>query len=129
MAASLNPNNLFLGRDITTGKWKEWEIQAYIVQEARKAGYFIEGDQNAAKRGPVAAARAKACGMNAGTPDLRVLKKNGEIIFFELKLFGGKVSRPQEDWHNKAMSLGFPVYMVWADTPKLAWDIVLNVLE
>lgn len=120
---------LFLGRDISSGKWKEWEIQAYIVMEARRAGYSIEGDQNQGKRGYGAAARAKACGMQAGTPDLRILLPKGVIVFIELKLKKGKLSAAQQDWHYIAMVKGHKAHIVYADTPLDGWGLVNQILE
>lgn len=123
----------FLGKDprISTpeNSWQEWEIQSYIVQQARRAGLFIEGDQNAAKRGFMAAARAKACGMMAGTPDLRVLKDNGKIVFIEVKKGKGKLSSAQKEWHSKAESLSHEVYTIYVDTPVMGWQAVLIALR
>jgi VRR-NUC domain-containing protein len=112
---------LFMGRDPSVGKWAEHEIQAYVVQEARRLGYFIEGDQNAAKRGYGAAARAKACGMTAGTPDLRVMLPRGDVLFIELKLEKGRLSDSQKAWHKRAEELRQDVIIVFADTPQEAW--------
>jgi hypothetical protein len=118
----------FLKKNPEQGKWLEWEIQAYVVQEARRLGYFIEGDQNANKRGYGAANRAKACGMTAGTPDLRVLLRDGKVLFFELKRLNGKMSDSQIEWHNRAMDLGHRVYRVWADCPYDAWVQIKYIL-
>lgn len=118
----------FLGKDIESGKWLEWQIQAYVVQEARRAGYFIEGDQNASKRGYGAANRAKACGMTAGTPDLRVILRDGKIIFFELKRANGKMSEKQALWHSIATGLGHLVYTIYEDRPDAAWAYIKFIL-
>lgn len=114
----------FLNKDISQPGWKEWQIQAYLVMQARRAGYFIEGDQNAAKRGYAAAAIAKACGMTPGTPDLRILFPYGRILFVEVKTDTGRLSKAQLYWHEKAAALGHNVLVVKADTPKAAWEIV-----
>lgn len=119
----------FMGRDISTGKWKEYEVQAYIVQEARRAGYTIEGDQNQAKRSFGVAARAKACGMQAGTPDLRVLLPGGKTIWIELKLKKGKLSAAQQDWHYIAMLKGHKTYVIYADTPLDGCNQVKFILQ
>lgn len=114
--------NVFKKHDINSGSWYEWEIQAYIIQEARRIGLFIEGDQNAGKRSYAAAARAKACGMLAGTPDMRVLTHGGIVIFIELKKKNGELSPAQEEWQQKAKDTHHHVYTIYADTPGEAWS-------
>lgn len=113
---------LFLGRDISKGKWQEWQIQAYIVQESRRKGLFIEGDQNAAKRSYAAAAKAKAAGMLSGSPDMRVLKPEGKIKWVELKKHYNDLSPNQDHWHKVAKALGHDVSTIFADTPKEGWE-------
>jgi hypothetical protein len=56
-----------LGRDPAwiEPPWSELQIQSYIIQESRRAGYLVAGDQNAGKRNPGAAA---ASGILAGAP-------------------------------------------------------------
>lgn len=117
-----------MGRDETKGKWQEWQIQAYIIQEARRSGYFVEGDQNAAKRSYAAAAKAKACGMNPGTTDIRLLQSEGRIKWIELKLKKGKLSENQEKWHKAARALGHDVWTIYADTPREGWEKFLLVV-
>ncbi len=119
---------IFLGRDPTQGKWLEWQIQAYIVQEARREGYFIEGDQNQAKRGYGAANRAKVCGMQAGTPDIRVLIFPKKIVFIELKKTNNGLSQDQIEWHDIAKWHGIKTYVVYADTPDEGWHQVKIIL-
>lgn len=119
---------LFLGRHIDSGKWAEWQLQSYIIQEARRAGYFIEGDQNQGKRSYGAAARAKACGMQAGTPDMRVLVPGGKTVWIELKLKKGRLSPAQRDWHYIAMLRGHKVHVIYADTPHMAFFEFQNIM-
>lgn len=119
---------LFMGKDPSKGKWQEWEIQAYIVQEARRRDIFIEGDQNAAKRSYGAAARAKACGMNPGTTDIRVLKSFGKIKWIELKKCKNNLSDNQDKWHEKAVQLGHDVSTIYADTPIDGWEQFLLLM-
>lgn len=110
-------------------KWLEWHMQAYIVQEARRMGYFMEGDQNAAKRNPASAAKAKACGMLSGTPDMRFYLPRGRLLLIELKRDKMKLLETQETWHCIARSLGFEVYTVHAKAPLEAWEKVLTILR
>lgn len=119
---------MFLGRDPSKGKWDEWACQSYCVQELRRAGYFCEGDQNAAKRSYGAAARAKACGMLAGSPDLRIFDYGGVLHLIELKKLKGVVSDPQKEWHAEALKRGFKVHIIKADTPQDMLDKIRAVL-
>lgn len=121
-------SELFMGRNPAEGKWKEWEVQSYIVQELRRRHYFVEGDQNAARRGWGAAAKAKASGMTAGTPDLRVYLWGGKLALIELKLNKGKLSPAQIAWHAEARKLGFHVHNVFADTPLEAFQTIAGIL-
>lgn len=120
---------LFLGRDISQGKWLEWAMQAYLIQEARRIGLFIEGDQNAAKRSYGAANRAKACGMQSGSPDMRLLCANGKIIWIELKRKKEKLSDNQVKWHKRATELGHVVHTIYAENPKEAWEIFKEIVK
>ena len=119
---------LFLMRDPTKGEWKEHEIQAYCIQELRRGGYFCEGDQNAAKRSYGAAARAKACGMLAGSPDIRIYCKGGKLYLIELKKLNGIVSETQFEWHRNAYALGFSINIVRADVPQEALDQIRKII-
>lgn len=118
-----------MGRDIGAGKWLEWQIQAYVVQEARRKGYTIEGDQNQGKRSYAVAARAKACGMQAGSPDLRVLLPEGKTVWIELKVPPNKMSVAQQDWHYIAMLKGHTAKVVFCCTPYEGWREVKRILE
>jgi hypothetical protein len=113
---------LFMGRDPSKGLWREWAIQAYIIQNARREGYFIEGDQNSAKRSYGATARAKACGMQNGTTDIRLILPEGRVKWIEIKKHYNKLSPDQEKWHARAEELGHDVTTIFADTPAEGWQ-------
>jgi hypothetical protein len=120
---------LFLGRPLDSGKWQEWEVQSFCVQELRRKGYFLEGDQNAAKRGWGAIARAKAAGMQAGSPDLRIFLPDARLVLIELKRIKGRLSDSQNTWHAEAAKRGFTVHMVYADYPKAALEQIERILN
>lgn len=108
--------------------YQEWELQAYVVTQLHRLGYVFHGDQNAGKRGPQAAARAKATGMRAGWPDLQVLFPQGRMVFFEMKTSAGRLSPSQIAVHNELAGLGFVVHTVYAKTPEDAWRQVEELL-
>lgn len=119
---------LFLDRNPDEGKWLEWQIQTYIVMQARKEGYFMEGDQNQAMRSFAAANRAKVCGMLAGTPDMRFYIYPNKFVAIELKQGKNKPSPDQIEWHDLALWNGFNTYVVNACTPVEGWEKVKVIL-
>lgn len=108
-------------------RYAEWQIQAYVVAELFRLGILCHGDQNAGKRGPRAAAQAKATGMCAGWPDLQIVLPH-RVVFVEFKLVGGVVSKAQREVHQRLDELGFYVNVVYADTPEDAWERVKLLL-
>lgn len=115
----------------------EWRLQHAIVKRLRalqQLGYNFEfaGDQNASRRGPQAATIAKATGMRAGEPDLRLYLPGGRTAFIELKTDKGRLSDDQIARHKKLRGLGFPVEVLHAaneiDAARLAEEIVLSWL-
>lgn len=120
----------FLGKPIDQPVDKEWKLQAYIVQEARRAGYFITGSMEQGKRSKATAGIAKATGMTAGVPDVHLWLPEGRHAFVELKLVpGGKVSPAQRDFHAAVTKLGHVVYLLWASTPKEAWEKMMDIIQ
>ena len=72
--------------DDTTYPWAEWQIQAFVVQEARRRGFTVAGDMNQGRRSKSSAGLAKATGMLSGEPDLRFYMPNGRLVLIELKV-------------------------------------------
>lgn len=91
---------------------KEWQMQAEAVRALRALPEFgrlftLAGDMNAARRGPAMAAIAKATGMAAGEPDLRVYIAGGRLGLIEFKTRTGRLSPAQRDRHAVLRRLGF----------------------
>lgn len=87
-------------------------MQAEAVRALRALPQFgrrftVAGDMNAARRGPAMAAIAKATGMAAGEPDVRVYMAGGHLGLIELKTATGRLSPAQRDRHNLLRRLGF----------------------
>lgn len=95
--------------------------------------FLLAGDQNAAKRGPVAAAEAKRTGMEAGEPDLRVyafcLDGVARTILIENKNGGGYLSREQKDRHEALEALGFAVWVIKTDDVDRAADCAVRIVD
>ncbi len=108
--------------------WQEWHTQSYIIQEARRVGWMIIGSMEQAERKN--AGKAKACGLTAGEPDMRVYLSRGRVVFIELKkLVGGVVSKVQEEYHAALKELGHMVRVVYAASPLDGWHKVKEILE
>lgn len=120
---------VFMGKPANLGEWKEWQLQAYVVQEARRVGYCIAGDMNQARRNGKQAALAKATGMLAGETDLRVYLPGGRICLIELKKNDGRLSEAQKEHHIWLKDLGYWPYVVYARTPIGAWEQVREILK
>lgn len=122
---------LFLGKDPwdSTIEWKEWELQAYIIQEARRSGYMVSGSMEQGLRSSGAGARAKACGLTKGEPDMRFYLPMGRVLFVELKTMAGKVSKEQKEYHERLGQLGHWVEVIKMPSPGLAWGAICERLH
>ena len=125
----MQATTMFMGKPANIGEWKEWQLQAYVVQEARRAGYCVAGDMNQGRRSGKQAALAKATGMLAGETDLRFYLPGAKICLIELKKADGRMSEAQKQHHSHLMDLGFWPYVVYAHTPAGAWEKVHEILK
>lgn len=107
---------------------KEWEIQAYVSTQLKRKSILHHGDQNAGKRGPRAAAQAKATGMLAGWPDMVIIPKPYLVLFIEFKLSGGRQSPAQKAVQNQLNQLGFNYHLIKTDDPLEAWQMIEKLL-
>ncbi len=121
----------FLGKDPNDSgiKWSEDQVQMYIVQEARRAGYFVSASLEKGKRTKANGARNKVMGMIAGMPDLNFWLYGGKIVPIELKITKGILSEDQEKIHPKLISLGFMVFTVVAKSPEDGWIKTHNIIR
>lgn len=114
--------NKFLGADpcLEDGPkgrgWNEFEIQAYIVMELRRAGYVVHGDANGASKTPKGWGQAQAAGMMPGWPDLCIMVF-GRPMWVELKTKDGRLSKEQKGLHAHMTRMGYPCAVVKAATP------------
>lgn len=101
-------------------------------REDYESRFLLAGDQNAAKRGPKAAAEAKRTGMEAGEPDLRLYvrgPRGRDTVFIENKNGGNYASKEQKQRHAELTALGFSVYIIKTDSVDLAADLAEEVLD
>lgn len=107
----------------------EWRFQAEVIarlhkMEADGLPLACAGDMNAAKRSRAKQIEAKATGLTAGEPDVRVYIAGGRLVSFELKAKKGSRSADQKKRHALLEALGFEILNPRADTPDALADLV-----
>ena len=119
-----------LGKDTSdiTIKWKEWHIQAYIVQESHRAGHVFAAGMEGNDLSKSGRGKADATGRTAGEPDLRYYMPGGRLIMIELKLGESKLQKSQKKRIPILRDLGFEVHLVRAVTPEDGWAQVRELL-
>jgi len=100
----------------------EYVLQMAVIQMARRLegmGFplTVAGDQNAAQRTRASASIAKATGMTAGEPDVRVYLDGGRMLHVELKTATGRLSVSQKDRQARLRALGHEVVTVAGEHP------------
>jgi hypothetical protein len=93
----------------------ESRLQYEIVQWAQREGYFCFHCPNGEKREPRTANKLMAMGVKAGVPDLIFILPEGKILWVELKLKNGKLSKPQEKFITTLSRLHHPHILIKAD--------------
>ncbi len=121
---------LYLGKDAgdETVRWSEAQIQMFIIQESKRAGYLITGSMEQGLRSKGAGGKAKACGLTAGMPDMLCWMKD-KVVLVELKVKDGRVSDVQVEMHERLGELGHMVHVVFAKSPYDGWEQVRKILE
>lgn len=122
----------FLGRNPSDGShttWDEWSIQTWIATQCHRSGICFSSGQEGASKGRVGGARAKASGQVKGEPDLRFYLSGGRLILIELKTTKGILSTDQIKRHKWLRSLGFHIYVIYADCPVNGWNQVRDILN
>jgi hypothetical protein len=107
----------------------EWELQAAAVRALKAMpghantaknmaadSFTIAGDMNGDYRSKQAAVKAKATGIAAGDPDLRVYASGGRLLLIEYKGEEGRLSADQKERHALLRALGYRVEVIKATT-------------
>lgn len=116
---------------LTEIPWTEDHLQMAAVQglsrlfkEHQGLFAYAAGMEGLAASSKGTAARAKAMGLTAGEPDLRIYWKPGRMGAIELKLAQGTLTASQKARHPVLVALGMPVVVIRAVTPQEAADKV-----
>lgn len=96
------------------------------VEWLRKNDFLFAADFAAGVRNP---GRAKALGLEAGDPDLRIYMPNGHLLLAENKTTRGALSKAQKKRHARLAENGFPVHVIRARTPAEAVDKLKTIIE
>lgn len=116
----------------------EADLQAEQVARLKELAdygetFLLAGDQNASKRGPVAAAEAKRTGMEAGEPDLRIYTRCADavsrVVLIENKNGGGYLSKEQKERHEALEAIGFRVWTIKTDDKDRAAKAAIAILR
>lgn len=110
-------------------KLSEFEIQSYVSTRLKQLNILHHGDLAGIKTSPSQAARAKACGMRKGWPDMCVVLP-GRVVFLEFKTINGRQSMEQrkvEKLMNECNNDSY--YVVQCDTREAAWERVRGILQ
>lgn len=116
-------------------KWKEEDIQSYIVfklrelQERNPAAFEFEAGMEGIKLSIYAAKKAKALGMGNGFTDIKIYLSRARMLLIELKTKRGVLTDSQKERHPKLAKLGFKVHVVKAKTPADGWGQVASILD
>jgi hypothetical protein len=79
---------------------------------------------NGGLRSKAEASRLTALGVVPGVPDLVILLPNNKTLFVELKKQDGVVSKLQSLFHEKLITMGFPLLVLRTDRPQTAVDLL-----
>ena len=106
-------------KDKITDRIPEWKLQAAACADldrriADGAPFLFAGSLEGVKLNPYVAMMAKATGMKAGEPDLRLYFAHGRTVFAELKGENGKLNTDQKARIPILRALGFTVHVVFA---------------
>ncbi|MBX4941159.1 VRR-NUC domain-containing protein [Rhizobium binae] len=113
----------------------EWQLQAEAVRQLKampeyassasmvaandnsgRPSFAIAADMNGDYRSKRAAVIAKATGIAAGDPDLRLYGQNGSLLLIEFKNAEGRLSADQKERHALLRALGYRIEVVKAAT-------------
>ena len=113
----------------------EWALQAAAVRQMKampeyassasmvaandnngQRSFAIAADMNGDYRSKRAAVIAKATGIAAGDPDLRLYGQNGSLLLIEFKNAEGRLSSDQKERHALLRALGYRIEVVKAVT-------------
>ena len=94
----------------------EWKLQAAIAAEFERLGVCFAAGLEGVRLTARQRVLAKATGMQAGEPDLRVYLPGGRLVLIELKSATGSLRPEQKERHARLRALGFEVHVLKAKT-------------
>lgn len=110
-------------------KIPEWRLQAEIAADLDRMDQPFAASLEGVKLNPYQAQMAKATGMKAGEPDVRLYFDGARLVFVELKVAGGYLNPAQRERVPMLRALGFVVHVVKAATPDDAVSAVREIVS
>lgn len=110
----------------------EYAATASDVTASTKEGrpaFSLAGDMNGDYRSPRAAVKAKATGIAAGDPDLRLYLPNGRLRLIEYKNAEGTMTASQRIRHPLLAALGHPVVTLKVATEEQAAERTVALVK
>lgn len=103
-----------MAKDVVSNRIPEWKLQAAGCAELESMGQDYAGSLEGVRLTPRNAQMAKATGMKAGEPDIRLYFDGGRCVFAELKGEGGSLTPGQRERIPMLRGRGFVVHVVFA---------------
>lgn len=126
----------------------EWQLQAAAVRQLKAMpeyastasmvaandnasiqSFAIAADMNGDYRSKRAAVIAKATGIAAGDPDLRLYGQNGSLLLIEFKNAEGRLSGDQKERHALLRALGYRIEVVKAANETEAAELTVGLVR
>jgi hypothetical protein len=114
---------------ISNQKISEARLQYELVQWLQLNKILAIHCPNGEERNIKVAMKLTAMGVRAGVPDLMIPLPDGKILWIELKLAKGKLSKPQVKMIELLESLNHQVLVVYADSLLQAKEILIPELS
>lgn len=94
----------------------EARLQYEVVQWAQQEGYYCFHCPNGEKRDIRTANKLMAMGVKPGVPDLIFILPRAKILWVELKLTGGKLSKSQQKFKAILSHFEHSYVLIFADS-------------
>ena len=110
-------------------KITESRLQYEVVQWAQDNNYFCFHCPNGEKRDVITGNKLMAMGVKRGVPDLIFILDNGRVVWVELKLLSGKLSKYQINFKKILLQKNQDYLLVQADSKEDAVDYLAQELS
>lgn len=120
--------------DTVTDRVPEWRLQAEQcagldqLLDAAPHAFAYAASMEAGRRSRAERTMAKASGLRAGEPDIRLYFPGARLAFVENKAADGRLTKSQRERIPALAALGFPVHVIAAAEPQEARTAILALV-